>query len=291
MRMMRRSAIILIILVAALTAADMPYGAEPEPVVYKDETDDVLIDSEGRPPESAEDLENIGDEKAPESSETDFLDIVSLTVGGDDTYVRFILDMNGYIISGKEYVYVIAGYSEKDPKRSNKFDFMLRFNNGTMVHMKWGLDTGKFEVAENISNVSIEGNLLNMTVHRSKFSLASREDPYLLCAFVYLDQGEDKEILIDYLITGKEKSEGSSIFQGDTLLMAEIGFFFLVFTALLIIYNIWSNKKGEEIQGGVCPKCESRLDPNLDFCPSCGTVIRGPKSDNIPLTEEQLLEE
>jgi len=32
--------------------------------------------------------------------------------------------------------------------------------------------------------------------------------------------------------------------------------------------------------GGVCPKCESKLDPKLEFCPSCGSYVKGPISDD-----------
>ena len=52
----------------------------------------------------------------------------------------------------------------------------------------------------------------------------------------------------------------------------------IAFAAVLIIWNIYNKKKEEEDQGGICPRCEARLDVSLDFCPSCGTFIRGPNA-------------
>ena len=264
-------------------------ASEPEPVIFEDDKDDVYLDNEKLPIESVSALDDLEKKKAPESAERTALDIISLTVAGDDTHVRFLLEMDGYVESRPEYTYVIAGYAKQDPKRTDKFDFMLRFRNGTTSHLVWG--SGMFEVAENVSNVSIDRSILNITVHRSKFSLGDREDPYSLTAFVYLDTGEGGDRIIDYLLTTEKKDGGGSLFDGDMVLIFQISFFFLLFASLLIIYNIWSKRKGEEFSGGVCPKCESRLDSNLDFCPSCGTIIRGPDAEGESKKLKMLPEE
>jgi len=280
---------VVLVSLAILPILSVAGDEEPVITVFKDPEGDVLVDTEDRPLESASDLEQLEDKEAPESSEREYVDIIALRMGGDDTYVEFQLEMNKFILARHEYTYAIAGYSEKDPERDGKFDFLIEFNNGTTSHKVW--KEGRFEKAGNISNVSILDNTINITVHRSKFSLQKREDPYLLCAFAYLDQGEGRDITLDYLISKEEEDGGFNFFDDDNLLLFQLGFFFLLFTGLLIIYNIWSKKKGEEFSGGVCPECESRLDPNLDFCPSCGRIIRGPKSNGENIDEKIPIEE
>jgi len=271
---------VLLLYLLFLLPGDLVSGAEPEPKVYEDGKDDVYLDNEKEPIESVSALDDLEKKKAPDTAERTTLDILSLTVTGDDTHVRFLLEMDGYVEARPEYTYVIAGYAKKDPKRTDKFDFLLRFHNGTTSHLVWG--AGMFEIAENVSNVTIDGSILNITIHRSKFSLVDRADPYALTAFVYLEGGEDGDRIIDYLLTTEKKDESNGLFDPDMVLILQISFLFLLFATLLIIYNIWSKKKGEEFSGGVCPKCESRLDPNLDFCPSCGIVIRGPDAEPEP---------
>jgi len=59
----------------------------------------------------------------------------------------------------------------------------------------------------------------------------------------------------------------------------QIVFIGLLVVTMFILWNFWARKKGVEQEGGVCPKCEARLDQNLDFCPHCGSFIRGPEAD------------
>lgn len=281
--------VLTLLTLLSLSYSPVSANEDEDPTVFRDPEGDVVIDTENSNLQSAQDLNDLEGREAPDSTEIQYVDILALRVGGDDTYVEFQLEMSGFILARPEYTYAIAGYSQESPSRSDKFDFMIVYNNGSTSHKTWG--QGRFEKAANISDITIVDNLINITVHREKFSLSSREDPYLLCAFVYLEQGKDGDKTLDYLISESEEEDGFNIFDEDNLLLLQLGFFFLLFMAILIIYNIWSKKKGEEFSGGVCPHCESKLDPNLDFCPSCGNVIRGPGFDDAQQGKPYLPEE
>jgi hypothetical protein len=247
---------------------------------FKDRTGDVVVDDGLSPLETLSDLNALPDRKAPESKERLSVDIVELKVLENETYVSYIIETVGPIYARSEYHYIIAGYARKVVTDTDPFDFMIIVNNRTARYLVW--QQGDFSVGSNVSMVDIHASTLNVTMHRSHFLLSDRDMPHLIVAIAFLDGGLSAQRISDNLIAREEKDKGGIHLTDMQILGLQIGFIVFIFIALFVIYGIWTRKKGQAFSGGVCPKCESRLDPNLNFCPSCGTMIRGPGADASP---------
>ncbi len=244
---------------------------------YEDRTEDVVVDDGGVPLETLSDLNAIDGRKAPESKERLSVDIKALTIMENDTYVSYILETVGPIYARSEYHYVIAGYVGPKVIDTDPFAFMIVVNNKTARYMVW--QQGDFSEGTNVSILDIRSNVLNITMHRRSFILSDRDTTHLIVAMAYLDQGGSAQRISDHLVAREDEDDGGFRFTDAQILGLQIGFIALIFIALFVIYSVWSRKKGQAFAGGVCPKCESRLDPNLNFCPSCGTIIRGPGAE------------
>jgi hypothetical protein len=244
---------------------------------FKDGTEDVVVDDGGSPLETLSDLNALSGRKAPDSKERLSVDIKSLTIMENDTYVSYILETVGPIYARSEYHYVIAGYVGPKVIDTDPFGFMIIVNNKTARYLVW--QQGDFSEGANVSILDIRSNVLNITMHRRSFVLSDRDTPHLIVAMAYLDQGGSAQRISDHLVARGEEGDGGFQLTDAQILGLQIGFIALIFVALFVIYGIWSRKKGQAFAGGVCPKCESRLDANLNFCPSCGTIIRGPGAE------------
>lgn len=252
-------------------------GASTSSDEYRDKKDDVISDLKKGPLSRLQDLYDLGGEKAEDFEERPNVDISSLTVIQNETYVSYEITVEGRIRVDRNYTYYICGYSREDPELSETFDFIIEYSNGFGSYRVW--EEGDYVQKGNISSIELTDNSLNITMNRSRFLLGSTSDPYIICAFTVLHIGEGKERFIDYVLT-KDLRKGSQLGMDDTTWMiAQIALIGFLIITTMILWNLWSKKKGLEQQGGVCPKCESRLDKNLDFCPHCGAFIRGPEAD------------
>jgi len=244
--------------------------------VYEDREEDVVMDSKKGPLDRLMDLENIEGEKANDIMEAPNIDITSLTMIEDNTYVSFIITVDQKIQIDRNYTYLVCGYTREDPEEYETFDFIISYSGGETSYRIWG--EGDYIEGANVSIIKIEGATINLTMNRNHFIL-NVNDPYLVCAIVILQTGEGKDRFIDYVITNDENSNGNAGLDQTTLVVIQMVFIGILVVSMLLLWNFWARKKGTEIEGGVCPKCEARLDKNLDFCPHCGSFIRGPQAD------------
>jgi hypothetical protein len=283
-----RSASLILLAVAVLLSVpglSMGVVLVNEKASYDDPEGDVVVDDGVAPMETLSDLGALPDRRAPESKERLSLDIRSLTVLENDTYISFVLEMVGPVYARSEYHYLIAGYAREVVADTDPFDFMIDFNNKTARYLEWR--QGDFAEIGNASFVDVRANSLNITMHRAKFILDDRDTPRLVIGIAYLHQGGTAERISDHLVADEGADGGGFKLTDAQWLGFQIGITVLVILSLFVIYGIWQRKKGEALTGGVCPKCESRLDPNINFCPSCGTMVRGPGSDRAPEPEDR----
>ena len=250
-------------------------------VEMEDGLDDVLSDGDKYPLEALSTVKELRGGSVPDSTEKRAVDILSLRILENDSYISYVITVDGEIRSRPEFTYMICGYEGTSTNDTDTFHFILSFSNGNGSYLQ--RSEGMYKKVSNLSSVSISSREINLTMHRGLFILDSRDESSIICAIAVMDPGEGKERLIDHLIE-EEEEEDKWWFQNLddlTIVMIQIGFFIIFSTFILIGYGYWMKKKGTEMEGGVCPKCESRLDANLDFCPSCGTYIRGTKADDI----------
>ncbi len=250
-------------------------------VEMEDKVDDVLSDGDKAPLEALSTVKELKGGSVPDSTEKRAVDILSLRVLENNSYISYIITVDGEIRSRPEFTYMICGYEGTSANDTDMFHFILSFSDGNGSYFQ--KSEGKHKKVSNLSSVSISSKEINMTMHRGLFILDSRDERSVICAIAVMDPGEGKERLIDHLIEGgKDEDKGWYQELDDlTIVMIQIGFFIMLSSFILIAYGYWMKKKGTEMEGGVCPKCESRLDANLDFCPSCGIFIRGTKADGI----------
>jgi hypothetical protein len=268
------SAVILVLMIILLTAPSVIAQDIRMSNVYNDKEEDVLADSKKGPLDRLMDLKNL-DDKADVFQERNNVDISSLTIISDGTHFYFIITVEGEVRSDSNYTYFVCGYTRNDPKESETFDFIISHSGGETSYVTWV--EGKYVQGANISSIKFEGATLNLTIHRDHFILGSSTEPYLVCAVIVMYPGEGQDRYIDYVTTvGEEKG---SEFDSSTWMIIQVVFIGILVITMLILWNFWAKKREVEQEGGVCPKCEARLDKNLDFCPHCGTFIRGPEAD------------
>ena len=277
--------ILALLWAVSLMASPASSQFETSTRTFKDDKGDVLTDAGLEPLETLSDLKALPDRKAPESKERLSVDIVSLRILENETYVSYVMEMEGPVYYREEYTYAIAGYARSEERETDPFDFMLVATNGTARYLLW--DQGDFRVAGNVTRIDIDGNILNITMHRSRFILRQRSDPHLIVAIAQMLPVGGSERLVDHMIAEKGKDDGGFSLGSSEILALQIMFIVIMFVVLFIIYGIWSRRKGEVVTGGVCPRCESRLDPSINFCPSCGTVIRGPEAEKAMSQEKK----
>jgi hypothetical protein len=266
--------IVLMLVLPAMGAVDQ------EEKVYKDRTEDVIRTSEKRDLSRMIDLEEVEGEKS-DILQVNQIDIRSFTIRSNDTYISFILETVGDISNQKGISYMIAGYASEDPRSTDPFDFRLVYSSGNATHFI--LQEGDLVPGSNVSSYGINGTRLTMTMNRGRFVLSDREDPFVITGICILDPGPGEDLHIDYIVTVKQDEGKKPIIDETTLIMLEFIILGFAFVTVIIVWNVYMKRKGEETEGGICPRCESRLDPNLDFCPSCGIFIRGPKAKSRKL--------
>lgn len=272
----RNEVLTLTLLVIAVLLSPPVLAQERVSKVYQDRENDVLADSKKGPLDRLMDLRNLEGNKVDEFEERPNVDIDSLTVIQDNTYFSSIITVEGKVQNDRNYTYFICGYTRNDPEETETFDFIMYYSGGETSYTVW--KEGSYQEGANISLIKIEGATLNLTMNRNNFILGTMSEEYLLCAIVVMYPGEGQDRYIDYVMTvGGEDGEG--FLDPNILMILQIVFIGLLVMTMFIIWNIWAKRKGVEEQGGVCPKCEARLDQNLDFCPHCGTFIRGPEAD------------
>jgi hypothetical protein len=244
---------------------------------YKDREEDVISDEAKRALDRFVDIEELEGEKDNDFDERKYMDIISLSIIENDTYISFSLLTFGGIRVQKEYTYTVAGYARKDFRSTEPFDFILSFSAGNATYMRWS--DGSFRTEDNISSVEVQGNALNLTMNRGRFVVASRTTPLFATAIAVLETGAGKARRIDHVETRKLEDGGSKRLDDTTIIMIQLAVFGFIFLAIMVLWNVWARKKGMDQSGGVCPKCESKLDSKLEFCPSCGSYVKGPISD------------
>jgi len=252
-------------------------AASTDRTAYKDREGDVVVDAGEFELETLTDLDRLEDRKAPESKERLSCDIRELSVLENESYISYVIRTEGPVYSRADYRYIIAGYARPDWEATDPFDFMLVHNNGSTTYLLW--EQGDFVSGPNVSRSDVIDDTLNITMHRSRFILKERSERGRVVAISVFETGGGSERFVDRVDgVASQDDEGFDLGRTEILAM-EIAFIVFMFIALFILYNVWSKKKGEAVTGGVCPKCEGRLDPNIDFCPVCGAIIRGPSSD------------
>lgn len=254
---------------------------DQEERVFKDDTEDVLRTSEKRDLSRMIDLEEVDGEES-DILQVNQIDIRTFTMRSNDTYVSFVIETVGEISNQKGISYMVAGYASEGPRSTDPFDFRLVYASGNATHSV--LEDGDLVPGPNVSSYEINGTRLTITMNRGRFILSDREDPYVIAAISILDPGTGEDLHIDHVLTNKKKDNDEPFIDETTLIMLEFIILGFAFVTVIIVWNVYMKKKGEEAEGGICPRCESRLDPNLDFCPSCGTFIRGPKAKSRKLT-------
>ncbi len=268
----------IVLLLSILLISPVISGDETqkESRTYSDKENDARVDSKKGPLDRLMDLKNLDGDEA-DIEERVNVDIRSLTiVETDKSYVSYILTVEGRIQIDSNYTYYICGYTRTDPKDSETFDFILSYSDGETYYGTW--EEGEYVQGANISLIKIEGATLNLTMHRDHFILGTSTLPYLICGIVVMSPGEGQDRYIDYIVTEDEGS--SNGIDQETWMYIQIGFIGLLVITMLILWNFWAKKRSTvEQEGGVCPKCEAKLDKNLDFCPHCGSFIRGPEAD------------
>ena len=248
--------------------------------IFNDDQDDGITTTVKRDLTRLVDLKDIKGEKIENLQQESQVDIDSLTIKQDDTFTWFIIQTHGDISNHEQFSYHIAGYVSEDPKETDPYDFRIIYENRTAVYYE--LVEGTFMASGPVSNVEIDGKMLTIQVNKGNFILSNREDPYLIAAIVVLDEGIGKDLHIDYVLTSASGNGKGDTIDETTLIMIQFGILGFAFIAVIVIWKLYLQKKGDEDQGGICPRCEARLDSNLDFCPSCGTFIRGPKAKLTP---------
>ncbi len=275
--------IVLLLLLAPLLLITFHLPAEAQGTTgttskrYKDKPEDVISDEAKRSLDRFVDIDELEGEKDNDFDERKYIDLLSMTISGNDTYISFSLLTFGGIRAQKEYIYMVAGYARKDFKTTEPFDFILSFSAGNSTYRRWS--DGSFIADENISSVNIAGNSLNFTMNRGRFVVASRTTPLFATGIAILDTGAGKARRIDHVETGSLGNGGSRKLDDTTIIMIQLAVFGFIFLAIMVLWNVWARKKGMDQAGGVCPKCESKLDSKLEFCPSCGSYVKGPISD------------
>ena len=276
------SSLLLIWLTIALLVSGPALALKGTTVVeMEDKVDDVLSDGDKAPLEALSTVKELRGGSVPDSTEKRAVDILSLRILENNSYISYIITVDGEIRSRPEFTYMICGYEGTSANDTDTFHFILSFSDGNSSYLQ--RSEGMYKKVSNLSSVSISSREINLTMHRGLFILDTRDESSIICAIAVMDPGEGKERLIDHLIEEEEKNDNWWFQDMDdlTIVMIQIGFFIMFSTFILIGYGYWMRKKGTEMEGGVCPKCEARLDANLDFCPSCGTYIRGTKADDI----------
>lgn len=279
MRLHISGRIITLICLLLLISAVRPLAVDgaTERSNFKDDTEDVISDLKKGPLNRLQDIEGLEGEEAEDFSERPNVDIASLTIIQNDTYISFLINVVEDIQSDANYTYIICGYRSADPDHKDPFDFIIEYSSGESRYRTW--EEGGYRDKGNASMTEATVNTLNITMNRNKFILGSRDDPYIICAMTILYIGEGKQRYIDFVLTEELGNGGGNDFDETTWIIAQVVFIGFLIIGFTIIWNIWSKKKGVEEPGGVCPKCEARLDQGLDFCPHCGTFIRGPEAD------------
>ena len=256
-------------------------GDVDEPSEYSDPDEDVLLADDREPPYTLDDLVSIG-ENLGNQDEARSIDIISLTVESNKTYITFSLQTVGKIVSDEDIVYSVAGYIGEDPLSSDRFDFLLSFTEGNGSYFEFR--EGKLQYVGPLSREPlIDSNRLSMTMNQNAFITSGGDDPIILYAYtlMYPPDLDSRSFYIDTLRSDSDGDDGVNGLDDMTIIMIQVGFFVFMFITIIVIYNYWLKKKGVMDQSGVCPRCEAKLDPSLDFCPSCGSFIRGPEADRV----------
>ncbi len=247
--------------------------------IFNDDQDDGITTTVKRDLTRLVDLKDLKGEKIENLQQESQVDIDSLTIEQDDTFTWFTIQTYGDISDHEQFSYHIAGYISEDQKETDPYDFRIIYENRTAVYYE--LVEGTFVVSKPVSNVEIDGKKLTIQMNKGNFILSGREDPYLIAAIVVLDEGIGEDLHIDHVLTSSDDNGKGDPIDETTLIMIQFGILGFAFIAVIVIWKLYLQKKGDEDQGGICPRCEARLDSSLDFCPSCGTFIRGPKAKSI----------
>ncbi len=274
---MSRTVCVISILMLFSVSLSGASRAATDQSIYRDDAEDVISDLKKGPLTRLQDLHDLEGEEAEDFAERPNVDIASLTIIQNDTYISFIVTVEGDLQMDRNYTYSICGYRSAKPDRSDTFDFIIEYSGGDSSYSVW--EEGEYVEKGNVSLAKVARNSLNITMNRSRFVLGSREDPFLVCAITILYLGEGKQRYIDIVMTENLDDDMPDAFDETTWIIAQVAFIGFLIIGFMIIWNVWAKKKGMEDKGGVCPKCEYRLDKGIDFCPHCGTYIRGPEAD------------
>jgi len=269
-----RSCILTVLAALILLMIPWAEGAGTRSTVLEDKKDDVIGDSTKLGIDNLDTLLSIDGTSQKDSAEKRATDILKFEVLQNDSYISFILTMDGDIRVRPEFSYNI-GRTAAGVNTTAPFDFVISYTNLNGSYLTW--KEGRFQKEGNISRVEISGYSINLTMHRRDLGMGAGEELGDVVGYVIMDPGGEKERLIDHVYGGKEDNDKGFVIDDFTLMMFQIVFFLSVFLVILLIYNYWARRKGMVEEGGVCPVCESRLDKSLDFCPSCGTYVRGKK--------------
>jgi hypothetical protein len=250
-----------------------------EEKVFKDVKDDWISTDTKRDLTRMVDLKELKGERTENLLQERQVDLVSLTIREDDTFMWFVVETVGDIGTHEQFAYHVSGYVSEDFLDTDPFDFRLIFSNGTTIYYE--LSDGKFKESSPVSSTDVKGSILTVQVNKGNFIIKERDTPYTITAISTLDEGTGEKLHIDYVVTKEEKKKDEPPIDDTTLIILQFVILGFAFVAVIIIWKVYLQKKGDEDQGGICPKCESRLDANLDFCPSCGTFIRGPKARSM----------
>lgn len=253
--------------------------------VYKDRSGDVIWSESKRDLTRLVDLKDIEGETS-EIDEKENVDILKFTIRENSTFITFIIETEENIGTQEQFYYVIAGYADEKPKDTEPYDIRLVFNQNNVTY--YVLEDGEYNEGHPVSEFSVEKETLVIEVNKGNFAVKDGNLPASYAVFAYLDVDIEQfeGYHIDHYITSEEDEDDGSGLDDNTIIIIQFVVLGVLFFSVLIIWNIYNKKKEEENKGGICPKCEARLDVSLDFCPSCGTFIRGPKARSKKIKPE-----
>jgi hypothetical protein len=245
--------------------------------VHKDKNGDVIWSKDRRDLTRMVDLKDIDGEDS-EINEKENVDIRKFTIRENSTFITFKIETRENIGTQEQFFYVIAGYSSDDHRSTDPYDFRLIFNQNNVTYLV--LEEGEFVEGHPVSAYGVEKEILTIEVNKGNFNLQDGTIPSSFAVFAYLDVKVEQfdGHHIDFLITDDDDDKDDPLLDENSIVLIQFLILGLAFAVVLIVWNIYNKRKEEEDQGGICPRCEARLDVSLDFCPSCGTFIRGPKA-------------
>ena len=270
-----------VLLLLTLASAQMTTSES----VYKDKTGDVKWSKEKRDLTRLVDLKDIEGEPS-EIDEKENVDLVKFTVKENSTFITFMIETKENIGTQDQFYYVIAGYSDDEAKNTEPYDFRLIFNQNNVSYLVF--EGGSYVEGHPVSSFNVDKEILTIEVNKGNFVLNDGKVPSSFAVFAYLDvEIEQFEgFHIDYIITSEDDDDDKPFLDDNTIILIQFLVLGIAFAVMIVVWNVYNKKKEEENQGGICPRCEARLDVSLDFCPSCGTFIRGPNAKSKKIKPE-----